>query len=224
MTATRRTLSDFGLDGGRALELIIAESPYRSLQQAVASLAMFSHPETVAQTYGRALFRIVRGSIPQRGQIVPLNDGKSVVLDDNTGPTDTFIWANRIRRGTYADVQFCHIWQHSGDPEAYTNLANICMLPAFLAKLSDTHPAITSLLRQRAIELYGWQPRIESQDTAGVARDLEWAPCLPVNPVLEATMRAEMRTKAKSRTTISARMIGWLFSGWEPDASLDSTV
>ena len=220
MTTTRRTLSDLALDGGRALELIVAESPYGSLQQAVASLALFSHPDTVAQTDGRAVFRIVRGPILQRGQIVPLGDGKPVLLDDNTGPTDTFIWANQFRRGTYNDVQFCHIWPQSGDPEAYTSLANICMLPAFLAKLSDTHPAIMTLLRQRSVDLYGRQPYIESAETSGVAHYLEWAPCLPPNPAVEATMRAELTTKAKSRTTISARLIGWLFSGWEPDASL----
>ena len=81
----------------------------------MASLALFSHPDTVAQTHGDALFRIVRGPFPKRGQIVPSDDGKPVLLDDNTGPTDAFIWANRIRRGMYTDVQFCHVWSQSGD-------------------------------------------------------------------------------------------------------------
>lgn len=220
----RRTRSHFGYDGGKALEQIIVASPYGSLAQAVASLALFSHPETVEQSAGRALFRIVRGPIPQRGHIVPFDDGGTVLLDDNTGPTDAFIWANRIRRGTYADVQFCHIWQHSGDPEAYTNLANMCVLPAFLAKLSDTHPTMTALLRARATALYGWQPRMPAGTAVATSPDgLDWAPCLPPNPALEATLRAEMRTKPKSRTSTSAREIGWLFSGWRPDGSLPGT-
>jgi hypothetical protein len=75
-------------------------------------------------------------------------------------------------------------------------------------------------LRKRAVDLYGWLPRTESAETASIAHNLEWAPCLPANPALEATIRVEMRTKRKSRTTTSARVIGWLFRRWEPDASL----
>jgi hypothetical protein len=217
----KRTLVDCGFDGGKALELIIRDSAYGSLEQAVASLALFSHPSTVAQTRGEAIFRIVRGPIPQRGHIVPFGDGHPVLLDDNTGPTDAFIWANQLRRGAYSDVQFCHIWQESGNPRCYTNLANICVLPAFLAKLSDTHPCITMLLRQRAREIYDWQPPATQEPTSHpeVPR-LDWAPYLPANPQLEASLRLAMKTKAKSRTTTSARDIGWYFSDWKPDASL----
>lgn len=216
----QRTLVDCGLDGGKALDLIIQDSAYRSLEQAVASLALFSHPDTVAQARGEALFRIVRGPIPQRGHIFPFDDGHSVLLDDNTGPTDAFIWANQLRRRAYSDVQFCHIWQESGNPRCYTNLANICVLPAFLPKLSDTHPSVTALLRQRARELYAWQPtNLELPTTVGSA-ELKWAPSLPCNPRLAVTLRTAMKTKAKSRTTTSAREIGWCFSDWRPDALL----
>lgn len=107
---TLHTLSDCNFDGRRALELIVGTSPYKTLAQAVASLTVFSHPDTVAQTDGKAIFRIVRGPIPQRGDVVRLSYGKSVLLDDNTGPTDTFIWANGLRRRGYSDIQFCHIW------------------------------------------------------------------------------------------------------------------
>lgn len=214
----RKTLLDFGLDGGGALEYVLAASPYAGLDQAVASLALFSHPQTVAQAAGQALFRICRGPIPQRGQIVSLADGSRVLLDDNTGPTDAFIWANRVRRGSYNDVQFCHVWQASGDASAYTNLANLCVLPSFLAKLSDTHPRIVQMLRWRAEQLYGWRA---SSAQAAVSDQgfsaLDWASPLPVTAHLEKVLRAEMTTKPKSRTTISCREIGWVFSGWEPD-------
>ena len=83
----RLSLRDFSLNGSTALEFILKESPYGSLAQAVASLALFTHPATVAQTQAQALFRIVRGPIPQRGHIVSFHDGRSVLLDDNTGPT-----------------------------------------------------------------------------------------------------------------------------------------
>jgi hypothetical protein len=218
----KRSLNDFRLDGGAALEFLIKSSPYGSLAQAVASLALFSHPETVAQAAGRAIFRIVRGPIPQRGEIVTISDGSRVMLDDNTGPTDAFIWANGIRRGTYSDVQFCHIWQVANDPTAYTNLANMCLLPAFLAKLSDTHPEITNLLRRRSRELFGWHPASQTGPSTPSAEVVEWAPTLPPTLRLEQALRAAMATKPRSRTTISAREIGWLFSDFAPDSSLPS--
>jgi hypothetical protein len=217
----KKTLADFRFDGGKALEYVLASSPYGGLDQAVASLALFSNPQTVAQSAGQALFRIVRGSILRRGEITRHPDGREVLLDDNTGPTDAFLWANRLKRGSYTDVQFCHVWQASEDPASYTNLANLCLLPAFLAKLSDTHPRIVLMLRWRAEQLYGWRPAGEKamSPDPGYA-ELVWAEPFPATADLAGVLRAEMSTKAKSRTTISARTIGWVFSDWQPDGSL----
>lgn len=220
--ATRPTLRDFSFDGSLALDFFIKESPYDSIEQAVASLALFTHPDTVKQTQGQALFRIIRGPIPQRGEIVKHDDGKPVLLDDNTGPTDTFLWANGIHRVRNNDLQFCHIWQCSKDPSAYTSLANLCVLPAFLGKLSDTHIQIRNLLRRRALTLYGWRPStmMVTHELGDESDELEWGPFLPSIPSVESVFRKEMLTKTKNRATISANQIGWLFSGWEPDGSL----
>lgn len=221
VTGARAVLKEFQFDGTAALEHALAHSPYGSLENAVASLSLFTHPDTVRQTGARALFRIIRGRVEGRGTIVDHADGNRVLLDDNTGPTDAFIWANGLSRGEFGDLQFCHVWQASSDPEAYTNLANLCLLPAFLAKLSDTHPRITKLLRWRAESLYGWRPAgeppTEEPESAG---RLDWAEPLPAVGDLEAVVRSEMRTKRKSRTAISAREIGWVFSGYGPDESL----
>jgi hypothetical protein len=46
-----RTLAEFGFNGEAALTALIAASRYRTIAQAVASLSVFSHPRTVAQTY-----------------------------------------------------------------------------------------------------------------------------------------------------------------------------
>lgn len=217
----QKTLSDFAFDGRNALEYVLASSAYGGIEQAVASLARFTHPATAAQTGREPLFRIVRGPIPRRGDIVPHEDGRSVLLDDNTGPTDAFLWANRLRRGSYADVQFCHIRQASEDPAAYTNLANLCILPAFLAKLSDTHPRIVHMLRWRAEQLYSWRPEGEaSVPPSAYFSDVSWSDTFPETQDLARVLRAEMETKAKSRTTISATRIGWRFSDWMPDPTL----
>jgi len=125
------------------------------VEQAVANLAAFTHTASVAQVHTRNLLRIVRGPAPERGLIVDYRDGGRVLLDDNTGPTNAFLWVNGLRRGLYSDVQLGHIWQAAENVEAYSNLANICVLRAFLAKLPETHPRIVLMLRWRAAQLYG---------------------------------------------------------------------
>ncbi len=75
-----RTLAEFGFDGQAALAALIAASRYRTVAQAVASLTLFSHPATVAQTGGRALFPTIRGAPGSFGR---LPDGREVLLDDN---------------------------------------------------------------------------------------------------------------------------------------------
>jgi len=217
----RRSLVDFHLDGREALEHLLQKSGYGSVAQAVASLALFNHPSTVRQCAGSAVFRIVRAKAShERGRIDTATDGRPVLLDDNTGPTDTFLWTNGIGRNSYRDVQFCHVWPRSTDPCCYTNLANICILPSFLAKLSDTHAEVVRLLRIRAFELFAWKPDdAETPDWAEMP-GVTWAECLPPIGDLAANLRAALLHNPKSRTTASARLLGWLFSSWEPDRSL----
>jgi len=134
-----KSLENFGFNGKEILKDIIIHSPYKTLAQAIGSLTSFCHPKTVAQTKNKSLFRIIRiKNISERGKYMPWNDSKQVMLDDNKGPTDSFIWSNGIKRGQYNDTQFNHIWEVSRDVEIYTSLANICVTPSFLSKI-DRH-------------------------------------------------------------------------------------
>ena len=99
-----KTLKDFGCDGELALEEVLLESEYGSIEQAIASLTLFTHPETVEQTDAEALFRIRRARAGEtRGQIV---QSERVVLCDNDSPTRAFLWANGMTHNQYSDVQF----------------------------------------------------------------------------------------------------------------------
>lgn len=142
------------------------------------------------------------------------------MLDDNKAPTDAFIWAHGIRQ--YQDAQFNHLWGRADDVHAYTSLANICMLPAFLSELTDTHRGVRAMLHYRALELYGNSLAIPLGTTSKPAGydDLQWAEVLPPVANLEAVYRATMRTKPGDRTVRSARELGWVFSNYEPDPSL----
>lgn len=206
-----KTLVDFGLDGRGALAAIIASSQYGTIAQAVASLTLFTHPDTVRQSEGRALFPSIRNQ-KRVGQIDEYQ-GRQVLLDDNKSPTDAFLWANCIaKRGP--DTQFNHIYTASFDVEAYTALPNICMTPAFIAKLTDTSEQVRQLLKYRSYELYGWIPK--GQEPPARPPDyekLEWAAPLPAVADLRATLERAMASKPKNRTVLAARELGWLFAG-----------
>jgi hypothetical protein len=162
-----QTLLDFQLDGREALAGVIRQTGYRVLEQAVASLTIFSHPDTVAQTRAKAIFPIVRDA-GRRGD-VERRDGNLIGLDDNKAPTDAFLWANEIKKRP-ADLQFNHIYARSDDPECYTNLANLCASPAFLAKPTDTNSRIVALLQYRVFNLYGWMQRDKQGENRATIR------------------------------------------------------
>lgn len=151
-------LRDFGFKGSDAFSHILATSEYRDKLQTIASLTLFSHPQTVQQTNNQNLFRVIRcRSISDRGTYSDYTDSGQVMLDDNMAAIETFNWSNGIRR--CSDCQYNHIWPDSQNASLYTNLANICVSPAFLAKLTDTDKDVCDLLRYRAFELYnGFSP------------------------------------------------------------------
>jgi hypothetical protein len=205
-----RTLADFGLNGRAALEAIVAGSQYRTIAQAVASLTMFSHPDTVRQTGGKALFPTIRNQ-RRVGQFDEYQ-GLRVLLDDNKSPTDAFRWANGLLGLRGPDTQFNHVYAASLDIDAYTALPNICMTPAFIAKLTDTSEEVGALLRYRSYDLYAWVPRDTAAPEKPVEYDsLDWAAPLPAIADVKAVLTAAMASKPKDRTVIAARELGWLF-------------
>lgn len=217
----------FHLNGTQALCDLLDCSRYGSVTQAVASLTAFTHPQTVAATRKMNMFVTIR-NMAGRGVVIDHSEWGRVMQDDNYSPTVAYLWANGLsapRGGTIkrrlGDVQFNHIWTVSQDVRAYTSLANLCMTPAFLAKLTDTDNEIRNLLRFRAYDLYSYVPENVATPTKPDEYDaLQWCPPMSAVPDLEQAFRQAMRTKPRDRTTISARELGWYFSEYHPDATL----
>lgn len=210
------SLQVFQLDGLKALTALIAKSPYKTLENAVAALTVFSHPKTVEQTGCKPFVRTVR-SLARRAQIGEIN-GQQVGFDDNKSPTDAFLWCNGLKRPK--DIQFNHVYPLSSDPESYTCLANICMGPAFLAKLSDTHAGVRRMLEYRAFELYGWHPKsLETPMEPDGYRELAWAEPLPAVSNLSEKLAAIIAKRPKDRTVAFTQTLGWLFGGPSSQAS-----
>jgi hypothetical protein len=210
-----KSLQDYNLNGYASLEDLIRSSQYKSVEQAVASLTIFSHPDTVRQTQCRALFKSVRNA-SRRGQLLE-QDGRTLAYDDNKSPTDAFLWCNGLTK-KLKDVQFNHVYLNSQDPDQYTCLANLCITPAFLAKLTDTHGHVRMLLRYHVCELYGWAPADQQSPAKPEGYSgLPWAPTLPAVSDVPGSVRAIMDRKPRDRTVYIAQQIGWLFG--EPQRS-----
>ena len=199
------------LDGVAALDKFAKSAGYSSTLEAVAAHTIFLHPETIAQTKGKPLFRIVRD--PRRKGEFDLE--KRLMFDDNTGPTLSFLWSSQTLKGP--DIQFNHVWTDSKDPELYTALWNLCVTPAFLAKTTDgsNNPEVKNALRFRSFELFGYYPSGESKPTPPPSYEsLKWSDT--ANPVanLESILRERLKQNSKSSPALSAREFGWLFSDW----------
>lgn len=203
-----QTLTDFGFDGHAALESLIVASPYGSILQAVASLSVFSHPDTVRQTGNRPVIPVIRNGA-RRGEIIEI-DGRRVGLDDNKAPTDVFMWCNGWKRRP-RDIQFNHVYTDSQDPESYACLANLCITPSFLAKLTDTNPQVRDVLRYRVWDIYGWHPRrAEEPREPNGYRNLKWAPFLPPVDDVRSLLEQTMAHRKADRTTRMASQLGVL--------------
>jgi hypothetical protein len=218
-----KTLASFGYDGRAVLDALIAASPWGSIDQAIASLSVFAHPDVVAATGHRAVFRTVRGRMADRGAII---DG--VMVDDNASPAAAFEWSTGLKRATTRDLTCCHLYASSNDPDAYTDLRNIFYAPNFIAKLTDSQagslPEMHALhtLRYRGFVLHGYcGPGSRSRPTKPEHYDsLEWADPVGAGATasgLEAKLRARLADKPKDRITKSVAHCGWVFSRSEPD-------
>lgn len=200
------TLEEFGFDGRDALEAVIASSGYRTTLHAVALLTVFSHPDTVAQTAGKSILNIVR-NVARRGEVVDQGERK-IGFDDNKAPTDVFMWCNGWRRRP-RDLQFNHVYDNSQDPECYTSLANLCVTPSFLAKLTDTDKVVKELLRYRVWDIYGWHPSGTEKPIEPIRySEMTWAPFLSPVKDVRALLTETMARRANDRTTRMAKVLG----------------
>jgi len=213
-----RALDAFDNDGQEVLRELIAGSEWRTLEQALASLTAFAHPDVVAAVGQRAVFLAVRW---KRRTILE----SGYLGDDNDAPDVAFRAATGFRRGDHLHCN--HIYATTRDPQAYTDIRNICFTPTFLAKLTDCqkdpvppdHPS--QVLRYRAWELYGYAgPNGIPPKKPDRYDDLVWAK--PVGEGLtrasvEAAMRAFLANKRRKSLTVSVALLGWTFSDYQPD-------
>jgi len=205
-------------DGLGALEEVIRRAGYTTVVHAAAAFSAFHHPDTVAQTRGLPLFPVVRcRDMKQREKPLDKN-GRVLMQDDNYPPTYAFSVPAGARAAD--DTQFNHLWSFSDDWRYYTALWNICPTPAFVSKLTDSHPDVQAALRYRSFALYGFVPEGSTQPPKPQSyEELPWTDPLPPVKDLERLFRERLK-RENNRVSRCVRKYGWLYSDYQPDNSV----
>ena len=203
-----KTLSAYNFDGEAALRSIIGQSEYGTIENAIARLTIFTNSKTFDHIGNRALFRIRRAKAGERRGSIIKDEG--VVVCDNTSPTTVFLWANGLHRKEVKHVQFNHIYPMSQYIAYYTSLANICMTPAFLSKLTDVNESVIQLLRYRAFDLYDFVPLgFDTPEKPECYEALDWAPPGVAVEDIFALFRQKIKQCPKSAIAKSVNAFGF---------------
>jgi hypothetical protein len=198
-------------DGNRSFDRVI-QAAGLTKAQLLAKFTLFSLPQVVAESKNKAVFRIIRDP-ERRGEY---DDDQRVFLDDNTTPKDLFIKANALGVKTKnLGNHFNHIYRLSGYVEYYTSLANICMTPSFISRLTDSDEECKAILRYRSYRLYGnfFPEGFHEPHKPDGYDQLEelWPKPKKIVGLREVVTKWLDKAK-KSRAALSAQRYGWLFS------------
>jgi len=121
------------------------------------------------------LLPVIRASAKrgQRGEVKNF-DGRKLLCDDNTSPKWALLWSHGLNNNPRRGWTFAHVWDESGDPAAYTHLANLCMIPESLSGLSDKEGPFVEYLRFHAFDRYNWAPTGRTPKRPEHFERLEW--------------------------------------------------
>ena len=106
-----------------------------TLSEIAVRYCRFPHPDVVKQLRG-AVFPVVRvkGANGKRGTCDTVKDrsgqDRKVMYHDNATPRWALLWSHGFEQMAQpAGWTFAHLWDESDDPDAYTHLANLVMMP-----------------------------------------------------------------------------------------------
>lgn len=133
------------------------------LVAAISSYIRLPHPAVVAKLEG-AVFPSIRDR-KHRFEFSSIGD-RRILLDDNTTPRWALLWSHGYSTTAHPKGwTFAHVWARPKDPDCYTNVANLAMMPEYIASLTDKDGPLGAYLRYHAWEKYGWRPRYDDEPT-----------------------------------------------------------
>ena len=166
------------------------------------------HP-TVVKCMSGAVFPVIRGRREQRGMI-GMADGRKIMYDDNTAPRWALLWSHGYRTMAHPKGwMFAHVWNDVKNPNSYTHLANLVMLPESFGGLSDKQGPLVPYLQYHAEATYGWRPINRNPIAKPVGYDdLTWS-YLDSIPDPRGFIRERMSKSNAQRVKLLRELLGW---------------
>lgn len=126
----------------------------RRIAEITLPFCRLPHPQTVS-TFSGPVFPSIRNH-KKRGTLDPENN---LLFDSNRTPRWALFWSHGIGAAAHPKGwTIAHVWTCSQDPKAYTNLANLVLMPECFGSLSDKDGPMGCFLRYHAYSVYGWKP------------------------------------------------------------------
>lgn len=137
-------------------------------------------------------------------------DGCRIMYDDNTSPRWAFLWSHNLGTTAHPGNGWLlgHVWETPNDPECYTQVANLVMIPAGLASLSDRHGPVTPFLRYHAKQVYNWKPNDNAIEKPQGYDELEWRYLDPYPDPWNA-IRERIEKSNAERARVLRSLLGW---------------
>ena len=145
------------------------------LRSIVVRRCWLPNPDVVKALSG-AVFPVIRGDPAKRAKTGTTENGRRIMYDDNTTPRWALLWSHGFNgTGHPKGWTFAHVWHQAKNPDAYTHVANLVLMPECFASLSDKAGPLVPALRYHADTVYGWRPVGENRVEAPKGYDtLKW--------------------------------------------------
>ncbi len=140
------------------------------LAQLFASTSWLPSPDVVKQ-FSKAVFPSIRANKDNKRRTPIIDKGNTVGLyDDNCTPTWAIMWSHGYPGiGRYVpDYALAHIYGCPQNINAFTNLANILLVPKYFASLTDGNGPLLPYLKYHSLKAYEWHP--ESVDESNILK------------------------------------------------------
>ncbi len=126
-----------------------------------AETALWANREThfrqIRQSGSPAVYPGIRRARPGQGEKRGVVNG--IGLDDNTYANGLIKRMCGLDRSNVVGFECCHVWPNTCyDIRYHTVIANLVLIPAALASLTDYSREVQSALQYRALEIYDWHP------------------------------------------------------------------
>ncbi len=144
------------------------------LRSIVVRHCRLPNPDVVKALRG-AVFPVIR-DLAKRMKIGTTENGRRIMYDDNTTPRWAILWSHGFSgTGHPKGWTIAHVWPQTKNPDVYTHVANLVLMPECFASLSDKVGPLVPALRHHADAVYGWRPVGENRVEAPTGYDtLEW--------------------------------------------------